>query len=64
MTTLAGRNSRKNRVVERLSIVRLRSGGPPMTVMTLVEGRVTCIWFTKAGEVQFYTFAIDCLKFC
>jgi uncharacterized protein YodC (DUF2158 family) len=38
--------------------VRLRSGGPLMTVHTIQGDNIDCQWFTPAGELQSATFPI------
>ena len=44
-------------------IVRLRSGGIPMTVEEVVDGHsVKCIWFDDKGDLQRVTFVIATLE--
>jgi uncharacterized protein YodC (DUF2158 family) len=39
-------------------VVRLRSGGPLMTVHKVEGGLVTCYWSTDDGDVRFGSFSI------
>ena len=39
--------------------VRLRTGGPVMTVLKPVEHLVMCVWIDEVGRVQRQTFAPD-----
>jgi uncharacterized protein YodC (DUF2158 family) len=32
-------------------VVRLKSGGPAMTVKTVMDNLVVCVWFTAEGKV-------------
>ena len=42
-------------------IVKLKSGGPPMTIESVnTEGKVYCVWFVE-GEVQAALFAPETL---
>ncbi|MBX3267048.1 MAG: DUF2158 domain-containing protein [Acidobacteria bacterium] len=46
-------------------IVRLKSGGPKMTVKDIVDddlGTVECEWFSKDGEIRSAIFKADTLK--
>jgi uncharacterized protein YodC (DUF2158 family) len=43
-------------------LVRLRSGGPTMTVASLEERRVLCIWFSTDNEVATGLFPPGVLK--
>jgi uncharacterized protein YodC (DUF2158 family) len=44
-------------------IVRLKSGGPKMTVSVLHEDHVECAWFDKNGNRLSWTFPTDSLVF-
>lgn len=43
--------------------VRLKSGGPLMTVDYSREERVGCIWFNKYDDLHRHEFPIDLLEF-
>jgi len=44
-------------------IVKLRSGGIPMTVEEVVDGHsVKCIWFDDKGDLQRMSFVIATLE--
>lgn len=45
-------------------IVRLKSGGPPMTVVHAanVEQVYQCCWFTREGKIEASDFRIDTLQ--
>ena len=41
--------------------VRLRSGGPLMTIHTINGDNIDCQWFTPAGELKSATFPLEML---
>jgi len=43
-------------------IVRLKSGGPKMTVLSLENGSVTCKWFDRNGKLHTDEFAAVLLE--
>lgn len=43
-------------------VVRLKSGGPAMTVGGLVDGLVRCIWFTDLRHVDQCSFDYEMLN--
>ena len=50
--------------MEKGSVVRLKSGGPPMTVLITDEKTTRCQWFTLLGELEDSTFATETLEDC
>lgn len=59
----------KKEAIQPGDVVRLKSGGPAMTVSSLESGnRVFCIWFSRSDSI-FYesksdTFKLETLKLC
>lgn len=49
-------------------VVRLRSGGPPMTVTSVGEAHMSstmsvwCVWFDEKGEQKSGTFPIEAVE--
>jgi uncharacterized protein YodC (DUF2158 family) len=43
-------------------VVKLKSGGPFMTVNSVVDNDVQCIWFHEDSTVEMYSFKFDCLE--
>ena len=41
-----------NDAIEEGDIVRLRSGGPPMSVQTVTPDGIECMWFDSDGRLQ------------
>jgi uncharacterized protein YodC (DUF2158 family) len=54
----AGRQSADAPALRSGDVVRLRSGGPLMTVHKVEGGQVTCYWSTDNGDVRFGSFSI------
>jgi uncharacterized protein YodC (DUF2158 family) len=50
--------------MERGDIVRLKSGGPSMTVLEIGEKTTRCQWFTLFGEIKDQVFANDTIQEC
>jgi uncharacterized protein YodC (DUF2158 family) len=44
------------------SLVRLKSGGPAMTVRSVTGAQIRCQWFTEDSLAQEYTFHEDTLE--
>jgi uncharacterized protein YodC (DUF2158 family) len=44
------------------SLVRLRSGGPLMTVSRMEDGQVNCVWYDWDGQMASASFPIDVLQ--
>jgi uncharacterized protein YodC (DUF2158 family) len=42
-------------------LVKLRSGGPKMTIDSLITGRAICIWFHEGGAKQEGSFNFETL---
>ncbi|WP_165576243.1 YodC family protein [Aeromonas bestiarum] len=40
-------------------VVKLNSGGPSMTVLTIDEKEAKCLWFTSDYQLQSATFPLD-----
>jgi uncharacterized protein YodC (DUF2158 family) len=40
-------------------LVKLKSGGPVMTVVDVDEDEVTCVWFRKLREADFETVTLE-----
>lgn len=39
--------------------VKLNSGGPSMTVLTIDDNKAECLWFTSDYQLQTATFPLD-----
>ncbi|MFV0571154.1 MAG: DUF2158 domain-containing protein [Xanthomarina gelatinilytica] len=43
-------------------LVRLKSGGPVMTVYEVLRGNVSCTWFDKNDEQQYSKFSNETIE--
>jgi uncharacterized protein YodC (DUF2158 family) len=44
------------------SIVRLKSGGPEMTIELIKQNNCVCVWFNHNNEIQRYEFSHEVLQ--
>ena len=51
-------------MLQKGNIVRLKSGGPSMTVLISDEKTTRCFWFTILGELKESTFNADMFEEC
>lgn len=42
-------------------VVQVKSSGPFMTVNSVGEGRIECVWFTDSGKVEYCYLTPHCL---
>ena len=48
-------------MIERGDVVELRCGGPRMTVESVIEDEIDCVWFDVDDHVQRSSFPSHCL---